>query len=486
MKRRLFIGPLVHSISSKKLEILPQAVLGVGLDGNIEFLYKTKQQFDQASVNVTDFETVELKKSQFLIPGFVDIHTHAPQYINSGLGLDEELLKWLNKYTFPAESKFSDLSFAEKVYTASVHRHLRNGSTTCVYFATIHEEASTLLAKICNEAGQRAFVGKVNMDMMAPDFYMETTQNSLRDTESFIQRVLELSEKSGQPGLVQPIITPRFAVTCSTELMKGLSALAQKYNLAIQSHISENKGEIQLIKRIHDEKTYTHTYDQMGLLTDKTIMAHGIFLTENELNLLKERGTTICHCPLSNFSLMSGVADVRRLLDKGVKVGLGTDVSGGYSPSMLNAIRNAIIASSAQHSHHHHDYRNMDDMVNQFLADANKEEEAPVAQQQYKALTMDELFYLATIGGAASVGLQDKVGNFEPSKSFDALLIDVNAQNGPIDSFLAEYEVIYDMQPEFATEEARNYKKVVDMFERFMHCGDDRNIESIFVQGRRV
>jgi len=477
----LFIGPLIHSKSLKNLEILPNAALGVGLDGNIEFVFKNKEFLEaDKTIDFSKYERIELKKSQFLIPGFVDIHTHAPQFVNSGLGLDEELLVWLNKYTFPAESKFSNLEFAEKVYNAAVHNHLRNGSTTCVYFATIHKDASLLLARICSKFGQRAFVGKVNMDTMAPEFYIESTEDSLKNTETFINEMIQLDGEKN--GLVQPIITPRFVVTCSSELMKGLSQLAKKYNLAIQSHISENKGEVQLVKKMHPEANYTLVYDEFGLLTDKTIMAHGIFLTTKELELLKQKGTTICHCPLSNFSLQSGIADVRRLLDAGVKVGLGTDVSGGYSPSMLNAIRTSIIASSAMNAHFSHDYKNLDATVNKFLVDANKNEQE---KPKYNSLTTNEAFYLATMGGAVAIGLQDKIGSFEAKKAFDALLIDVNVPNGPIEPFLAEYERIYDLQQPIS-EEAREYKRVETMFQRFIYCGDDRNIQSIFVQGKKV
>lgn len=386
---------------------------------------------------------------------------------------------YTQKYTFPAESKFSNLEFAERVYNAAVHSHLRNGSTTCVYFATIHKDASLLLAKICSKLGQRAFVGKVNMDIMAPDFYIESTENSLKDTESFINEIMQLDETKN--GLVQPIITPRFVVTCSPELMKGLGQLAKKYNLAIQSHISENKGEVQLVKRMHPEANYTLMYDEFGLLTDKTIMAHGIFLTVKELELLKQKGTTICHCPLSNFSLQSGIADVRRLLDAGVKVGLGTDVSGGYSSSMLNAIRTSIIASSAMNAHFSHDYKNLDATVNKFLKDANKEDQE---EPKYNSLTTNEVFYLATMGGAAAIGLQDKIGSFEAKKAFDALLIDVDVPNGPIEPFLSEYESIYELQQPFS-EETREYRRVETMFQRFIYCGDDRNIQSIYIQGKK-
>jgi guanine deaminase len=394
------------------------------------------------------------------------------------LGLDLELLKWLEKYTFPAESKFSDLTFAEKVYHASVKRHLMNGTTTCVYFATIHKEASLLLAKLCEQMGQRAYIGKVNMDRMAPDFYVETTENSLADTEKFI---IELNDK--KYNLVSPIITPRFVITCTSELMNGLSQLAKKYNLPIQSHVSENKGEVQFVKSLFPtEESYTQTYDSHGLLTDRTIMAHGIFLSDKELDLLRDRKSTISHCPLSNFSIKSGVMDVKRALAHGVNVGLGTDVSGGYSPSMLNAIRTTIIASTAMMSNLHHDYRNVDAMIQNFLSESDnqKQQESPA----YQTITTAEAFYLATMGGAISLGLQNKIGNFEESKSFDALVVDVDAQGGPIDAFLSEYEILYDQQ-KLNDEEARSEKRVMDMFERFIYNGDDRNIVRIYVQGEQ-
>ena len=331
------------------------------------------------------------------------------------------------------------------------------------------------MARICERIGQRSFIGKVNMDREAPDFYVESTEESLTETERFIEEILSMKSP-----LITPIITPRFVITCTERLMTGLSQLATKYNLPIQSHVSENTGEVQFVKQLFpNEKSYTNVYDTHGLLTDRTIMAHGIFLTDDEMKLLSDKKSTISHCPLSNFSLKSGMLDVRRALKFGVNVGLGTDVSGGYAPSMLNAIRTTIIASTGMMSSYHHDYSNIDQMINNesFAGHPSNQDE----YERYETLNTCEALYLATMGGAKSLGLEERIGNFESGKAFDALLVDVDVENGPIDPFLTEYELIYDHQQ--LSENERVYKRLLALFERFIYNGDDRNISSVFVQG---
>ena len=274
--------------------------------------------------------------------GFVDTHCHAPQYAFVGTGRIP-LLEWLQKYTFPTESKFSDLEFARNVYKKSVNRHVKNGTTTICYYGTIHLPASVLLASLVLEAGLRGFIGKVCMDRNAPDFYIEETEESLEQTREFIKQVGALGDER-----IQPIITPRFAPTCSTKLMEGLSKIADQNNLLVQTHVSENLGEIEWVQSLHpDCESYCEVYDKVGLLSNRTILAHAIHLEFCEIKMLKEKNVGVSHCPNSNFSLSSGILDIRKLLNENIKCGLGTDVAGGSSPSMLNAIREALIASSS-------------------------------------------------------------------------------------------------------------------------------------------
>jgi guanine deaminase len=373
----------------------------------------------------------------FMIPGFIDTHIHSPQYVFTGTGYDLGLLEWLQKYTFPKECQFDDLKHTRNVYEKVVSKTLKNGTTCASYYATIHPHSSLELARICVEKGQRGFIGKVNMDRNSPDYYTETTESSLRDTREFVKNVLGL-----ESDLVVPCITPRFVPTCTSELMLGLAAIAKEFNLPIQSHLSENKNEISWVQQLHPEsETYSHVYYDHGLLNKNTIMAHCIHLEPKERELLREQQVGISHCPNSNFCLHSGVMNVRRLVQEGFeKIGLGTDCAGGYSPSLMDSMRQALIASKVIHI----------------------ESRNETAKEQFDALHYYHVFYLATLGSAKVLNLDHKLGNFEVGKEFDALVIDMSG----ID--------LFDHDDEYTR------------FEKFIYLGDDRHIKQVYVQGKQV
>lgn len=357
----------------------------------------------------------------------------------AGSGMDLQLLEWLESHVFPCESAFKDVEHATTAYTKVIQRFLLNGTTTCSWFATIHLGACKKLVDIIENLGQRAYIGKVNMDQNAPDYYIESTESSLNDTRAFIEYVQEKENH-----LVTPVVTPRFAITCSTELMQGLGQLANDYNVPIQTHLCENHDEIDFSCSLFKEsKDYTSIYDDHNLLTERSYMAHCVHMTDDEINVLADRKTGVAHCANSNFSLHSGVCDVRRFLDKGVKVGLGTDVAGGFSPSMLDAIRSTFIASKTTKI---------------------MRRDGPLKDKDYAPLTPAELLYLATLGGAQVLGLQDQIGNFEKNKAFDALWVDL--ENGSIDLMGGE----------------TMHQKV----EKFLFNGNDQNLKHVYVQGRRV
>ncbi|NWY53354.1 GUAD deaminase, partial [Chionis minor] len=367
----------------------------------IVFLEQTDQQEQLAKkwgFKTSDIR--ELSNHEFFMPGMVDTHIHAPQYSFAGTRVDLPLLQWLTTYTFPTEAKYKDSDFAEEVYTRVVRRTLKNGTTTACYFATIYTDTSLLLAEIVDKFGQRAFVGKVCMDMndSVPQ-YKEITADSVQETER-----------------VQPVITPRFGPSCTEDLLCALGDLAQARDLHVQSHISENEDEVKLVENMFPAyQNYTELYDKNKLLTSKTVMAHACYLSEEELKLFSLRGAAISHCPNSNFSLRSGVLDVQKVLKHNVKLGLGTDVAGGYSASMLDAIRKTMMASNS--------------------LQINKVNET--------GLTLEEAFQLATLGGSQALGLDDVIGNFEVGKEFDALLINMKASDSPFDLFSADnFEVI--------------------------------------------
>ncbi|KAF2075595.1 hypothetical protein CYY_003100 [Polysphondylium violaceum] len=440
-KLKIFKGTVIHSLKIDHVEILPNSLLGVnGNNGKIEFLKSNINDFEGELLSLEKDYQIDKNQdivdlgNKFIIPGFIDTHAHAPQYHNAGTGTDLPLLKWLEKYTFPVESRFKDLEFAKNVYSKVVDRMLKNGTTTVCYYATLHLPASKLLADIVGQRGQRAFIGKVCMDRHSPDHYVESTADSIKDTREFVDTILA----AGNP-LVQPIVTPRFAPSCTDELMTQLGQLAQEKNTMIQSHLSENLDEVAWVKSLYPTlPSYTHVYKHFNLLNNKTIMAHAIHLSDSEISLIKQCEAGISHCPTSNFTLSSGCLDTRKILEAGVKLGLGTDVSGGFHPSILYVIKDAIKSSN------HHHFNNA----------------------QYKPLSFEEAFYLATVGGSQVCGLQDTIGNFLVGKEFDAQIIDPYVANGPFDVFEAD--------------------SLKDIFQKFIFLGDDRNVSDVYVKGNKI
>ncbi|MBT9776711.1 amidohydrolase family protein [Clostridium sp. MCC353] len=333
-----------------------------------------------------------------IIPGLVDLHMHAPQYAFRGLGMDLELLDWLNTHTFPEEAKYRDLEYAERAYTIFAD-NLKNSATTraCI-FATIHTPATELLMDLLEETGIKAMVGKVNMDRNSPDILVEETEQSAEDT------IRWLEETSKRYQNVKPILTPRFIPTCSDELMERLSEIQKRYNLPLQSHLSENQSEIAWVKELCPQSEfYGDAYDRTGAFggTYKTIMAHCVWSGEEEQDRMKERGVFAAHCPQSNMNLSSGIAPIRSFLDKGIKVGLGSDIAGGFTESIFRAMSDAIQASKMR-------WRIQDESL--------------------KPLTVEEAFYLGTKGGGEFFG---NVGSFEKGYELDAVVLDDSSLKHP-------------------------------------------------------
>lgn len=367
---------------------------------------------------------IELEKGQFVVPGFIDIHCHAPQFPNCGLGSEVGLLEWLQKYTFPEESKYKDAEYAEKMYRQVVSSLIKQGTTCCVYFASIHKEATMRLCRLAEQLGQRAFVGKVCMEHNCPqDYRDQSIDAAISDNQEIVKACEELK-------LVQPIVTPRFAPVCSMEMMKALSELSNEHNLLIQSHISENEGEVEWMKELFPKKSYAQVYDSCGLLNDRTIMAHAIYLSDAEIALFRQRDAAIAHCPVSNYGINSGILDVRKIVDSGIKCGLGSDISGGWSGSLLEVMRYALVASRS-------------------LAFTKK-------PQPYSPLTVNDVFYLGTRGSAKCIQRANDLGMFEVGFLFDALIVQSQPGN------------------------------LTDEFHKFFFTGDDRSIKGVFVGGKRV
>ncbi|RKP26721.1 hypothetical protein SYNPS1DRAFT_13797 [Syncephalis pseudoplumigaleata] len=492
----LFYGTVIQPQSLRQLAIAPRTLLGVYHSGKIAFAIPraTTEQFEKTKTDYTIDNIICLSRSQFLLPGLIDTHVHAPQYPIMGNGMDLQLLPWLDTYTFPEEARFKDDAYARRVYQRVVRRTLRNGTTCAAYFGTLHTTGSQRLVDVMRAAGQRGWVGKVCMDQNAPEWYRETTDESVRGTQQLIAYVQQLDQherEQQQPSssassasrchyhkaeLVEPCITPRFAPTCSAEALRRLGELAAEENklreragrpsLPIQTHLSENEAEIAWVAKLFPESaSYTDVYDRAGLLSSRTIMAHCVHLTAEERARLKATGTAVAHCAHSNFDLRSGVLHVRQLLDEGLKISLGTDMAGGHAISMLEAMRGALTASRTI-----------------CIMEAQKQQQQQLNDKVHdddarSQLSITEVVYMATMGGAAAMGLHDKIGMLlEANYEFDALLVDTAAPDSPFDFF----------EPEASAEELLADKLYMRRLEKFVMCGDDRNIEGVWVRGRQV
>ncbi len=341
-----------------------------------------------------------------IIPGLVDLHFHGPQVAFAPVGMDMELLPWLEACAFPEESRYRDLDYAALSYGRLVEELRRGFTTRGVMFATRHTEATLLLADLLQGAGLAAYVGRVSMDSLAPEDLKEG-EAAAGDELRFIEALL-----ARDYDRVKPIITPRFVPSCSPALLEELGRLAKAYRLPVQSHLSENQGEIALVASLYpDAPHYAGVYDRFGLFGQTpTIMAHCVHCPPEEQQLLLERGVFIAHCPQSNTNLMSGIAPVRTYLSQGQRVGLGTDVAGGAQLSLFRAIQDAVAVSK---------------LWKCLLA--------PAEQQ----LAFAEAFYLATRGSGAFFG---RVGAFEPGFALDALVIDDEKIN--TDDFTLEERLV--------------------------------------------
>ncbi|WP_394804945.1 guanine deaminase [Lentilactobacillus otakiensis] len=398
--------------------------------------------FSTVKQHAADNDTlVQLKTDEYLLPGFIDLHVHAPQWPNAGVALDQPLNEWLDTYTFPLEAKYQDTAFAKRVYDDLVAELIGNGTTTALYFGTTHNPANSELAMACITHHQRGFIGKVAMDNpdQTPEYYRDASaQSAVADTESFIQQLTELNQTADIKQT--PVITPRFVPSCTPESLKGLGELAKKYDLPVQSHCSESDWENGYALE-HYHMRDAEVLDQYGLLTDKSVMAHGTLLNQSDLDTFKDRGVAIAHCPISNVYFGNAVLPVSKLLHQDVKVGLGTDLSGGYSPSLYQNIRQAVISSRMLH-----------DGVN---AELSPEERGTDNQP----ISAKNGFYLATVGGAKSLHL--KTGQIKAG-----YLADLQVVKSPLRAF-----------------EDENMETV---FEKIMYHASKSDIKRVYVQGTQA
>ncbi|CAB4255957.1 similar to Saccharomyces cerevisiae YDL238C GUD1 Guanine deaminase, a catabolic enzyme of the guanine salvage pathway producing xanthine and ammonia from guanine [Maudiozyma barnettii] len=472
-----FYGTFVDTPEFGSLRIRKDTAVGVCMDvsipdkfGKIQFIVedckdplKITLQYDSSLIEeniqiVVHSTNYDNHINTFFFPGFIDTHIHASQYPNCGiLGNDSTLLDWLNKYTFPTEAALSHLPYAEKVYDKVVSRTLANGTTTATYFTTIDLEASKIMAKTCVMHGQRALIGKVCMDSNSPDYYIETCKESVSSLVEFVDYIEnELCEP-----LIQPIVTPRFAPSCSRNLMEKIGNLAKDKSLHIQTHLSENFNEINWVKELFPEcESYTDVYNKYGLLNHRTILAHSIHLTAEEIDLIKLKQSGIAHCPISNTSLTSGECPIKQMYTDGIeKIGLGTDVSAGYSCSILESAKAAF-------------------SVSRHLAIKKENQDAK--------LSVNECLYLATMGGAKVLDMEKQIGSFEIGKSFDCQEIDLRSPTSTIDIFEWQVPTLSGTKPKITQLNKLEAFDINDVISKWFFNADDRNVVKVWVNGHNV
>jgi guanine deaminase len=351
-----------------------------------------------------------------LLPGLVDLHVHAPQWPQLGTGLDLPLERWLFEYTFPLEARYADPSFARPIWTDLIQGLLAHGTSTAVYFATVDVAATTALAEVARAAGQRAFVGRVAMDHPdgTPEWYRDET--AAAGIAASARSVDEIRALDAGRGLVRPIVTPRFTPACTDELLRGLADLATRTGTLVQTHASESDwAHAHALERFG--ATDVASLDAVGLLRRGTILDHANHVTDADAGRISERGAGIAHCPLSNAYFANAVLPVRRLVERGVAVGLGTDVSGGASPGLLHQVHEAVT-------------------VSRLLADG-VDAARPGPERGVAGSSIDTTFafWLATVGGAGILG--EPVGLLEPGRRFDGVLVDTRSRRGSLRVFPA-------------------------------------------------
>jgi guanine deaminase len=439
-----------HAPVVGEIDVLDNALIAIDQAGTISnVLRPTDPGYDAALLHAEHSgQLTRLPATSYLIPGFVDCHIHAPQYPQLGNALDVPLEVWLQKYTFPLEARYRDLDFARRVYGLLVDDLLANGTTTGLYFATIHQEATRALVDICLEKGQRALVGKVAMDNpdTCPEDYRDASVAAALDgTRALIDYVR--AHPANAEGRVLPVVTPRFIPACTDATLQGLGDIARECGCHVQTHCSESDWEHDYVLARYG-MTDTESLDRFGLLGRHTMLAHANLLTPGDMAYIRIREAAIAHCPLSNAYFAGAVFPLRSALEKGLHVGLGTDISGGPSASMLENARAAIMAS-------------------RMLESGVEPYRAPEKRGSGRSARIDfrHAFHIATAGGGVALDLP--VGQFKPGFQFDAIVIDTTADKGTIRLF-------------------DELDRGEDILQKIVFTASCTNIADVFVGGDRV
>ncbi|MET3075210.1 guanine deaminase [Pantoea leporis] len=366
-------------------------------------------------------------RGKLIVPGFIDTHIHYPQTEMIG-AFGEQLLEWLNQYTFPVESQYHCPDHAAKMSAFFLHQLLSNGTTTALVFGTVHKQSVDSLFSAAQQLDMRLIAGKVMMDRNAPEYLTETPEESYQHTR-------ELIERWHQRGRLSYALTPRFAPTSSPELLDKVRQLREEFpDVWMHTHLSENPQEIAWVKALFPERAgYLDVYHHHQLTGKRSVFAHCLHLEDQEWQCLHDTDSSIAFCPTSNLFLGSGLFNIKRCWQQGVRMGIGTDVGAGTTFNLL-----------------------------QTLGEAYK-----VGQLQQYKLSACEAFYHATLGGAHALDLDDVIGNFNPGKEADFVVLD--AAVSPLQKL-----------------RDANSKDIWERLFVMMTLGDDRNIAQTWVSGKPV
>jgi len=374
-----------------------------------------------------DVELDQSMRGKLIMPGMIDTHTHYPQ-VNIIAAYGEQLLDWLEKYTYPAEMRFGNTDYAESVADVFIQECLRNGTTTAMVYGTVHPESVQAFFKVSHQYNTRMIAGKVMMDRNAPEALLDNPEQSYQDSGDLIQQWHDKGRQSYA-------ITPRFAPTSSPAQLQLAGQLKQAFpEVYVQTHVSENKQETEWVRELFPEsESYLQVYQHYGLLSDKTIMGHGIYLDDAELAMAAEYGSSIAFCPTSNLFLGSGLLNLKRCESFGVDTCLATDVGAGTSFSMFRTMQAAYEVS------------------------------------QLKGYSIDPLqaFYTVTLGNAKSLKLDSMIGNFETGKEADFIVLDLQATE------LMRYRLA-------------SCQTLTEKLFVLMYLGDDRLVERTYIMGKRA
>jgi guanine deaminase len=418
------------SAPGQSYEYYEDGVLLVGADGKVKAVGPAGTILaNNQNVQVVDY------RGRLIVPGFIDSHVHYPQTEMIG-SFGEQLLEWLNTYTFPTEKQFGNKEYARGVARTFVNELVKNGTTTALVMATVHPESVDALFEEAATRNMRIIAGKVMMDRNAPDYLLDTPQTSYADSKALIQRW-------HKRGRALYAVTPRFAPTSSPEQLTAAGKLLQEYpDVYMHTHLSENKGEIAWVQELFPSSNgYLDVYNSFGLSRKRSVYAHGVHLRDDEFASLASTGSAIAFCPTSNLFLGSGLFDLQAAEKHGVKVGLGTDVGAGTSFSALRTMGEAYKVIQ----------------LHKAFTDNPADK---------KPLTALKSFYLSTLGAAKALDLDDKIGSFRAGNEADFVVLNPNAT-----------ELL-----KFRSARVTSLEEKLFVLQTL---GDDRTVERTYIMGKR-